>query len=129
MRIEFDDREAGIAPPRYLHLPTVDNTAPSLDNLGRGISFIQDVLRRGGSFFFVHCEAGVGRAPTMAVAYLSYRGVPGENAWDILRRKRPFIRPTESQVWLVKRFERSGGVGRIGVPALLSSGEESIKGR
>lgn len=104
MRIEFDDRQAGIAPARYLHLPTVDNTAPSISHLRRGVEFIRREVAEGGSVY-VHCEAGVGRAPTMAAAYLSAEGMASDTAWHFLRRHRPFIRPTSVQVTQVRRFE------------------------
>lgn len=98
MRIEFDDRQAGIAPEHYLHLPTIDNTPPTLDDLRRGAEFIEGQLSAGGEVY-VHCEAGVGRAPSMAAAYLVLcQGVPPQRAWDQIRETRPFIRPTLSQI-------------------------------
>lgn len=120
MRIEYDDERAGIAPSRYLHLPTIDNTAPSLEHLKRGVDFIQEEVDKGGAVY-VHCEAGVGRAPTMAAAYLSARGVPSERAWAYLRRKRPFIRPTRSQVRQVRRFEDAGWPALLGTSGLNPS--------
>lgn len=103
MRIEFDDEEAGIAPEQYLHLPTVDNTAPKLEDLKKGVEFIEKVLRRDGEVY-VHCEAGVGRAPTMAAAYLVSQGMKPTAAWDLLRDRRPFIRPTLPQVERIDEF-------------------------
>ncbi|MBK8032067.1 MAG: hypothetical protein IPK17_21840, partial [Chloroflexi bacterium] len=32
LRGEFDTRAAGFAPPKYLHLPTVDNHAPTQED-------------------------------------------------------------------------------------------------
>ena len=69
MRIEFDDSDAGIAPPRYLHLPVVDDHAPTLEQLQTGASFMADEIARGGGVY-VHCGSGIGRAATMAAAYL-----------------------------------------------------------
>lgn len=105
MRSEFDDRVAGIAPERYLYLPTVDNTAPTLEHLRAGVRFIGRELDRGGSVY-VHCEAGVGRAPTMAAAYLTSRGSTPSQAWGLLRSQRPIIRPTAPQVKQIARFSR-----------------------
>ncbi|MEA3341025.1 MAG: dual specificity protein phosphatase, partial [Chloroflexota bacterium] len=64
LREEFDDATAGIAPPRYLHLPAVDDTPPTLEQLREGVAFIEQEIARGGEVY-VHCWAGVGRAPTM----------------------------------------------------------------
>lgn len=103
MRLEFDDNHAGIAPERYLHLPTVDGTAPSLEHLRAGVAFIQEELAQGGGVY-IHCGAGVGRAPTMAAAYLVSQGLSPEEAWRRIRAIRPFIRPTPEQVEQVSRF-------------------------
>jgi len=103
MRIEFDDREAGIAPPRYLHLPTVDDQAPSLERLAEGVAFIAEEVARGGSVY-VHCGAGVGRAATMAAAYLVTTGLSPDEAWARIRQVRPFVRPMPPQVAQLERF-------------------------
>ena len=106
LRIEFDDEAARIAPPRYLYLPTVDDTAPSLEHLREGVAFIAEVIERGGAVY-VHCGAGVGRAPTMAAAYLVSTGLTPEEAWAEIRRARPFIRPKPEQVYQVERLATS----------------------
>jgi predicted protein tyrosine phosphatase len=103
MRIEFDDQEAGIAPQRYLYLPTVDDTAPSTEHLGAGVAFIAQEIAQGGGVF-VHCGSGVGRAPTMAAAYLVHTGLTPEQAWARIRAVRPYIRPTDPQVAQLERF-------------------------
>jgi len=103
MRIEFDDQEEGIAPQRYLYLPTVDDTAPSTEHLQEGVAFIEQEIAQGGGVF-VHCGSGVGRAPTMAAAYLCRTGLTPEQAWARIREVRPFIRPTDPQVVQLERF-------------------------
>jgi predicted protein tyrosine phosphatase len=103
MRIEFDDEAAGIGIQPYLHLPTVDDTAPSLEHLHIGVGFIAEEIRRGGGVY-VHCGSGVGRAPTMAAAYLVSTGVPLDEAWARIYAVRPFIRPRPEQVAQVRRF-------------------------
>ena len=103
MRIEYDDNHAGIAPENYLHLPTVDDSAPTLAHLREGVDFIAEELARGGSIY-VHCASGVGRAPALAAAYFVSTGLGPDEAWDRIRAVRPFIRPTISQVEQVRRF-------------------------
>jgi predicted protein tyrosine phosphatase len=96
MRLEFDDVAAGIAPLRHLHLPVEDNTPPTLDQLRRGIEFIQAEVERGGKVY-IHCAAGVGRAPTMAAAYFVSTGLTSAQAWTKIKDVRPFVRPTPGQ--------------------------------
>lgn len=97
LRIEYDDQAAGIAPEHYLYLPTIDTTPPSLDQLEQGVSFIEEEVDHGHGVY-IHCEAGVGRSITMAAAYLiDKHDLSPNEAWEMLRRTRPFIRPTVSQ--------------------------------
>ncbi|MBS3783956.1 MAG: dual specificity protein phosphatase family protein [Anaerolineae bacterium] len=105
LRIEFDDEAAGIAPQRYLYLPTIDDTPPSLEDLRAGVDFIRKEIERGGGVY-VHCGSGVGRAPTMAVTYLVSTGLTPEQAWARIRERRPFIRPKAKQISQVDRFAR-----------------------
>lgn len=103
MRIEFDDNDVGIAPIRYLHLPTVDDEPPTLRHLRAGVAFISEEIARGGAVY-VHCGSGVGRAPTMAASYLVSTGLTPDRAWAQIRKARPFIRPKPRQVARVERF-------------------------
>ncbi|MCX7682929.1 MAG: dual specificity protein phosphatase family protein [Anaerolineae bacterium] len=110
LRSEFDDNDAGIAPPRYLHLPTPDDTPPTLEQLEEGVAFIAAEIARGGGVY-VHCGAGVGRAPTLAAAYLVSTGMTPAEAWATIRARRPFIRlkpEQESQIELYYRAVASG---------------------
>jgi predicted protein tyrosine phosphatase len=103
MRTEFDDQTAGIAPPRYMHLKIIDNTPPTLEHLQAGSDFIAQEIREGGKVY-IHCAAGVGRAPTMAAAYLVSTGRSPADAWAQIRKVRPFIRPTSAQIAQVDAF-------------------------
>lgn len=107
MRDEFDDRTSGVAPVRYLHLPVVDNTSPTLEQLKRGVEFIERERKLGGKVY-VHCQAGVGRAPAMAAAYLVASGEPIEESWEELRDIRPCIRPRRSQRARIREFAQDG---------------------
>jgi predicted protein tyrosine phosphatase len=107
MRTEFDDAAAGIAPARYLYLPTVDDSAPSLEDLHQGVAFISQEVAQGGQVY-VHCGSGVGRAATMAAAYLVSTGLTADQAWDCIRQARPFIRPTAVQVAQIEHLAEQG---------------------
>jgi protein tyrosine phosphatase (PTP) superfamily phosphohydrolase (DUF442 family) len=104
-RVEFDDNDAGFAPPRYLYLPTVDDEPPTLEQLHKGAAFIAEEIARGGGVY-IHCGAGVGRAAAMAAAYLVSTGLTPEQTWAQIRAVRPFIRPKPVQTAQVERFAR-----------------------
>ena len=103
MRVEFDDHEAGIAPPRYLHLRVVDDQAPTLEQLSKGAAFVTDEIARRGAVY-VHCGSGIGRAATMAAGYFISTGRTEQESWSLIRATRPFIRPTPPQVAQIQRF-------------------------
>ncbi|MBI5292623.1 MAG: dual specificity protein phosphatase family protein, partial [Chloroflexi bacterium] len=51
-----------------------------------------------GQGVYIHCGQGVGRAPTMAAAYLMSEGQSLRSAMDTIRQVRPFITPTRAQL-------------------------------
>jgi predicted protein tyrosine phosphatase len=103
LRVEFDDNDAGIAPPRYLCLPTDDDYAPTLEQLREGAAFIAEEVDRGGGVY-VHCKSGIGRAAVMAAAYLVSTGLTAEEAWARIHTARPFVRPKPRQFQRVEEF-------------------------
>ncbi len=112
LRLEFDDAEAGLAPFRYLYLPTVDDQAPTLEHLAEGVAFITSELAGGGSVY-IHCGSGIGRAPSLAAAYLINTGLAPKEAWARIRARRPFIRPTAVQVQQIERFAATLGADEV----------------
>ncbi len=104
MRVEFDDAARGLALVAYCHLPTVDDAAPTLEHLRKGTDFIRRTIEAGGKVY-VHCAGGVGRAPTMAAAYLIAQGMSLDDATALIRQRRPFIRIMPPQIEQLKRFE------------------------
>jgi protein-tyrosine phosphatase len=106
LRKEFDDAAYGIAPADYCYLPTVDDTAPTMDQLSEGINFIQRIISSGGKVY-IHCSAGVGRAPTLAAAYLITTGLSLDEAIATLRHARPFIYIMPPQINQLKKLEQN----------------------
>lgn len=90
----------------YLWLPTQDHTPPSPEDLQRGVDFIRKQINDGQTVY-VHCRAGVGRAPTMVAAYLVSTGMTPDEAWATIRERRPFIYPTTPQVVQVDAYWRT----------------------
>lgn len=110
MRVEFDDAEHGLALANYCHLPTVDDTPPTIEDMNRGIEFITDAVSSGGKVY-IHCSAGVGRAPTMAAAYFLSKGHTLDEAVAMIKQVRPFINIMTPQMELLQQMEaglRSG---------------------
>ncbi len=111
LRDELDDAAHGLALAEHCALPTVDGQAPTLAQLTAGVAFIEGVLGRGGKVY-VHCAGGIGRAPTLAAAYLVHRGATVGEAIAQIRATRPFIELTEAQLHALDGFERH----RLGRP-------------
>ncbi|MBC7870923.1 MAG: dual specificity protein phosphatase family protein [Chitinophagaceae bacterium] len=103
LRREYDDQKSGIGLDHYLYLPTTDNYAPSLDDLKRGVVFITSEIAQERTVY-IHCGVGVGRAPTMAAAYLVSTGLTPAEAWRTIREVRPFIWPLPGQLAQINRY-------------------------
>jgi len=109
LRGEADDAARGVALERHLWLSTMDNTPPTLEQLNQAAEFISQAIEEGRGVY-IHCAAGVGRAPTTAAAYLVSAGLTPAEAWSLIRQARPFIRPKAGQFEQIERFydERRG---------------------
>jgi protein-tyrosine phosphatase len=104
LRTEFDDAAHGLALAQYCHLPTTDDEAPSFEHLSQGVAFIERVISGGGKVY-IHCAGGVGRAPTLAAAYLITQGMTLDHALALIQRTRPFIYIMPSQMAQLREFE------------------------
>ena len=89
---------------KYLHLPTVDNTPPPLAILIEGATFIDNEIKNKGKVY-VHCRQGLGRGPTMALAYLIKSGLTYNDAFALIKRVRTFISPRPGQITRLKELE------------------------
>lgn len=103
LRDEFDDAANGLALAHYCYLPTIDDECPSPEHFQKGVDFIRSVVEEGGQVY-IHCKAGVGRAPTMAAAYLVAEGMRVDEAIALIKRTRPFITITPPQMESLHRY-------------------------
>jgi len=103
LREEKPKEGTGVTPSAYLCLPTPDDHAPTLEHLEQGCQFMADAIARGRGVY-VHCASGVGRAPTMAAAYLVSTGMQLDESLAAIRQARPFINPTRAQLEQLERF-------------------------
>lgn len=104
MRVEFDDAVNGLALVNYCHVPVVDDDAPTIEQLWQGVQFIQDAIAQDGKVY-IHCAGGIGRAPTMAAAYLISQGMTLDHAVQTIQKARPFIQIMPVQMQQLKVFE------------------------
>ncbi len=104
MRIEFDDRIRDLALKEHCYIPIVNDHAPTLEQLNQGIAFVRRVIAEKGKVY-IHCQGGLGRAPTMAAAYFISQGLTVGEAIRLIQRVRPFIEIKPAQMEQLRRFE------------------------
>ena len=106
MQIEFDDTPlaAGHA-VEVLWNPTDDDFEPKPARLfRRGVDFALRALDWPEAKVFIHCAAGVHRAPMMALAVLGSMGWELEDAMQLIEKRRPVADFAEVYVESVERF-------------------------
>jgi protein-tyrosine phosphatase len=89
----------------YLWLPVIDVFPPSLDQIMRGMTWIDQQVQAGRTVY-IHCAVGVGRSATLlACWYLYARGMSVPQVLRFLKTRRPQVTLTRRQVRRVKEFE------------------------
>jgi hypothetical protein len=91
MQSEFDDRPlADACGVELLWNTTDDDFLPKPPELfSRGVEFATNALRQEGSKVYIHCAAGVHRAPMMTLALLCAQGMELLDAVYLIENKRP----------------------------------------
>ena len=106
MQIEFDDRP--LAEPhqvRVLWNPTDDDFSPKPPELlKRGVEFALEALADPEARIYVHCAAGVHRAPMMTLAVLCALEWDIEAAMVLIETRRPVVDFADVYVESVRRF-------------------------
>jgi protein-tyrosine phosphatase len=109
MQIEWDDTR--LAAPygiKVLWNPTDDDFRPKPPELfQRGIEFALGALDDAETRLFIHCAAGVHRAPMMALAVLRALGFSLEDALEMIESRRPAADFADVYVQSVEGFMRS----------------------
>src|SRR5277367_1240214 len=106
MQIEFDDTPLAAAHGiTVLWNPIDDDFQPkSPDVFERGVDFALEALDEEGSKLFVHCAAGVHRAPMMTLAILCSLNWDLADALQLIETRRPVVDFADVYVSSVKRF-------------------------
>jgi len=106
MQIEFDDTP--LAEPHGIVVcwnPVDDDFAPKHgDVFARGVEFALAALEEDGTKLFIHCAAGVHRAPMMTLALLGVMGWTMEDAMNLIEARRPAADFAAVYVRSVERF-------------------------
>ncbi len=109
MQIEFDDTR--LAEPyrvKVLWNPTDDDFHPKPPELfQRGVEFALEALDDAEARVFIHCAAGVHRAPMMALAVLRALGFSLQGAMDMIQSRRNVVDFADVYVESVEEFMRS----------------------
>lgn len=109
MQVEFDDRP--LAEPRGVRVlwnPTDDDFLPKPPELlKRGVDFALEALEEPETRVYVHCAAGVHRAPMMTLAILCALEWDMEAAMTLIETRRPVVDFAEVYVESVRRFLES----------------------
>ncbi len=117
MQIEFPD-DTILAKPCGIEVcwnPVDDDFEPKPPEVfERGVEFAQAALREPGAKLFIHCAAGVHRAPMMALALLAMKGLEGgktveqamEDAMDLIEERRSAADFADVYVKSVEKFLR-----------------------
>jgi len=106
MQIEFDD--TALAGPHGIAVcwnPIDDDfEAKPAEVFERGVEFGLAALEEEEAKLFVHCAAGVHRAPMMTLALLGVMGWKIEDAVELIEARRPVADFAEVYVRSVERF-------------------------
>jgi protein-tyrosine phosphatase len=106
MQIEFDDTQ--LAVPHAIEVlwnPIDDDFQPKPPEMfQRGVEFATEALEREETKLFIHCAAGVHRAPMMTLAVLCSLGWEPGAAQDLIEKERPVVDFADVYVRSVERF-------------------------
>ncbi|XP_068600483.1 uncharacterized protein si:dkey-175m17.7 [Brachionichthys hirsutus] len=117
---------------RYKRLPATDNSKQNLRQYFEEVfEFIEEAYQSGQGVL-VHCQAGVSRSATIAIAYLmKHTLMTMTDAYKYVRSRRPVVSPNLNFMGQLLEFERdlnSGVTPRILMPKLNGVETQVMKG-
>jgi protein-tyrosine phosphatase len=120
MQIEFDDTPLAEAHGiEVLWNPADDDfQAKPPELFQRGVDFAQQALENEEARLFIHCAAGVHRAPMMTLAVLCSQGWDLQAAMQTISSRRPLADFAEVYVQSVEDFLLRQGTQEISKPLI-----------
>ncbi len=115
MQAEFDDtaiaKAYGI---NVLWNATDDDFQPKAEALfARGVDFALEALDKEGTKVYIHCAAGVHRAPMMTLAVLCSLGWNVADAMQLIEARRPVVDFADVYVQSVESFLQMSDRGEV----------------
>lgn len=88
----------------YFCVPLLDTTAPTREQLRRGVAFIRERLRLGP--VYVHCAFGHSRSATFVAAFLADSGQcsDADQAVALMQSRRPRVRLNGEQMLALREY-------------------------
>lgn len=105
VRSEASDDEAVLAGLglHFLHLPVDDHRPPTQEQLQEATQWALAEIAAGRRLY-VHCRSGIGRSPTIATAILIAIGYSPGEAYQAVKRRRPWATLSDDQWEALERF-------------------------
>lgn len=91
---------------RLTHSPIEDLAAPTLPQAQQLVQLIQQELLARRKLL-IHCQAGLGRAGTIAACLLTTQGLSAHGAISMIRWYRPGAIQTQAQEALIEAFHKA----------------------
>lgn len=90
----------------YRHVPIIDKSAPSMNEIEQGVDFV-DMCLKDKRPIMVHCVHGKGRTGTILVAYMiKIKGLDADSAIQKIQQMRPGSMEDVSQEMAIRRYEK-----------------------
>jgi protein-tyrosine phosphatase len=107
LQAESRDRSDALATAgfSYLKTPVIDFGAPGQAQLDDATTWVLERMQEGQPVF-IHCRAGLGRSVTLALATLLRIGYDLPTAYKLVRKERPEILVSDSQLEALRRYEK-----------------------
>lgn len=91
-----------------LWLPVAEHQAPEVRQLAEAARWARDRLAAGDRLL-IQCREGIGRSAAVALAILVAGGLPPQDAYTLLKRRRPVAGPSSRQLEAVLAFVQAHG--------------------